>query len=1187
MRVARIVNAIPNDHSNETNSDSEPNIAVNPDNPLEITLTAFTPPDSGDINSPLYVSSDGGENFSFFFDVPGDGSLDQTISMVSTSNDLFMATIRSDNQSPLNFDVDSADNPTAGVTLPTLTNVQHVDQPWVHAITVPNGPDAGKVRTYIGFGDTTTNYSAAVQVCQDAQASSPSFTKVELETRSPERNGYHIRPVPHLDGTVYAGYQSWLSTSSSGAVTMNMVVARDDNWGNNSFGDLKDPSDSKAGRIVAKVTINEASNLGGNRADNGFDLQVDPNDSDVVYISWIDDSGPNPFTLRVRRSLNRGVDWSDDLLTVSNAAIATMAINSQSTVALTYLELVSGNWQTHFRTTTDGTTWDDLVLAQTASISGFIGDYMRMISVGPHFYGVFPANNTPNPADFFPSGGPDGGGTFRFQRNTSGNNLVGTDGHTVVSASLDPFFFKVQEFDTTVITDRSNFGKDEIDAMLHQASPASVTAAFYVIVDGFCANDLGITAASYSGTPNITPAIVFTPPDSPPLTGISAQATALNAVDQTDFTLPQRFTWTFSMVFSSDADFTEEDRVVTMTATVTSIAGVAVPGIALITLTTQPDPYEIDGPVSYLSIDLQVFNLLENGSLPSTPTVQLTGTPNSFIHDLLVAYNNPALPRAPSHPFDIDLVANEATSAVQIATDIGSTPIYNFAVARVRYRALTTPAPNVRCFFRIFQASTTATDYQPTTTYATGGLGGTKIPLLGVINGEVVTTPFFSETRVDPSAANGLNAQTDPDNVGPLGSPIPPDPTGNEVQVYFGCWLDINQTTLQLPDPSSTASAAGPYAPKQSIQDAIRGKHQCLVAEINLDPPEPQIATGDTPALSDKLAQRNLNIVGVASPHLVPQTFDIRPTAATLAAGQTPDEMMLVWGNLPPGSKASIYLPGTSAKKILSTANRLYSKHNLSTLDAHTIACPAQGITYLPIPPGIGSNYAGLLTVEVPPGVRRGQSFGVVARQIKNIFGVEPPPVVTQARRARVGSEVVVQDKIEWRQVLGSFQISIPVQTKEELLVPEERLLSVLRWIFKSIPHNNRWYPVFLRYLAQIAGRVSSLGGNPTHILPDPTGNGGRVPKLGGHPVHFHDRDGCTGKISGLIFDKFGDFDGFLLDCEHGERKYFSRERDIAKLAERALRERLRITVYADRHEPHRLVSIVVREPPVAFGPWI
>jgi hypothetical protein len=44
-------------------------------------------------------------------------------------------------------------------------------------------------------------------------------------------------------------------------------------------------------------------------------------------------------------------------------------------------------------------------------------------------------------------------------------------------------------------------------------------------------------------------------------------------------------------------------------------------------------------------------------------------------------------------------------------------------------------------------------------------------------------------------------------------------------------------------------------------------------------------------------------------------------------------------------------------------------------------------------------------------------------------------------------------------------------------------------------------------------------------------------------------------------------------------------DQDIAKLAERAWRERLRITVYAERHEPHRPVSIVVREPPVAFGP--
>src|ERR1700719_531456 len=36
-----------------------------------------------------------------------------------------------------------------------------------------------------------------------------------------------------------------------------------------------------------------------------------------------------------------------------------------------------------------------------------------------------------------------------------------------------------------VILDRSTFGKDEVDALLHVASPASIEAAFYVVVDGY------------------------------------------------------------------------------------------------------------------------------------------------------------------------------------------------------------------------------------------------------------------------------------------------------------------------------------------------------------------------------------------------------------------------------------------------------------------------------------------------------------------------------------------------------------------------------------------------------------------------------------------------------------------------------------------------------------------------------
>jgi hypothetical protein len=36
---------------------------------------------------------------------------------------------------------------------------------------------------------------------------------------------------------------------------------------------------------------------------------------------------------------------------------------------------------------------------------------------------------------------------------------------------------------------------------------------------------------------------------------------------------------------------------------------------------------------------------------------------------------------------------------------------------------------------------------------------------------------------------------------------------------------------------------------------------------------------------------------------------------------------------------------------------------------------------------------------------------------------------------------------ILWRTVLGAFQLTIPVKTKQILLADEERMLSVLRWI--------------------------------------------------------------------------------------------------------------------------------------------
>src|SRR5207237_258524 len=108
--------------------------------------------------------------------------------------------------------------------------------------------------------------------------------------------------------------------------------------------------------------------------------------------------------------------------------------------------------------------------------------------------------------------------------------------------------------------------------------------------------------------------------------------------------------------------------------------------------------------------------------------------------------------------------------------------------------------------------------------------------------------------------------------------------------------------------------------------------------------------------------------------------------------GDPPDELMIQWGNVPRGSDAAVYIPGTSAAKVLEMAGELYPTHRLEQADAHTLRCPAEGITYIPIPAGTDVNYPGLLTIDLPSTVRKGEVFKVVVQQITNAAGRRPAP---------------------------------------------------------------------------------------------------------------------------------------------------------------------------------------------------
>jgi len=169
------------------------------------------------------------------------------------------------------------------------------------------------------------------------------------------------------------------------------------------------------------------------------------------------------------------------------------------------------------------------------------------------------------------------------------------------------------------------------------------------------------------------------------------------------------------------------------------------------------------------------------------------------------------------------------------------------------------------------------------------------------------------------------------------------------------------------------------------------------------------------------------------------------------------------------------------------------------------------------------------------------------------------------------------------RYVVGSFQVRIPVKHKGEMLPEEETTLSIFKARLKAMPHTSRWRPVLERYIRLLSERVDGLGGNADHVKPSFLGEGGGKPgdggDHGGHHHHEH-RDDHTGKISGLIFDHFGDFEGFILETAEGERRYFSRETEIRTLAERAWSLRLRITVSAACEKPERPRTIIVRDPP-------
>lgn len=734
----------------------------------------------------------------------------------------------------------------------------------------------------------------------------------------------------------------------------------------------------------------------------------------------------------------------------------------------------------------------------------------------------------------------------------------------------------------TFVVDKSTFGPNEVKDHITPPNTGEFSDAFWLVLEGFNKQVLGSAIPVLSGA-----ALGFS--------GISMSNPPIIQYErENDQLAPQRVRFAYDIGFSSAslAAFPKpgdppQQKLLNASINILSTGFNASTGLEFV---SGADPYftnvnPIQNNISWLSQDLRVFtatpSLIKkpvNDSSDRGPVFENDNFPGAYVYiQKLINYLNTNF----SDPSGIDpfnptnnVIPDQAStytgdSSVTPFTALPPTPItafptpyepdnkfanYNFAIARVRLQGSSSDqARDVKVFFRMWCTQTVDTDYHDEAYPSQKDSNG--LPIWPLAASDNHTIPFFA-TSNNPNFNDPNNPEYGTHGVNNQTIDIK---SGDTQWTYFGCFLNVY-------DPSFLING-------HSVLSLLTGTHHCLVAQIAYDnaPIINPAGISLSPNNCDKLAQRNLQVTlsdnpGGPATHSIPQTFDLRPSdPGVLGQGilQYPDELMIDWGNTPVGSIASIYWPQANASDVLQLASQLYGSQVLIASDANTIQCKVtEGVTYIPIPKGHGPNLAGLLTIDLPLTVVKGQEFNIIVRRITTR---RPGPVL----HIRTTPSPINQE--DWRYVVGTFQVKIPVSTSDEILPAEENTIAIFKWRLQQMSPTNRWYPVLQRYISYLSGRVSGLGGNPDAIPASPNG--------------VVTNDECqtieyTGKVLEVIYDCFGDFEGFVLvQCCGSPRTFQSREHGIEEVVLRACKQRLPLSVYVEKRHQNQIYKLVIKTP--------
>jgi hypothetical protein len=195
--------------------------------------------------------------------------------------------------------------------------------------------------------------------------------------------------------------------------------------------------------------------------------------------------------------------------------------------------------------------------------------------------------------------------------------------------------------------------------------------------------------------------------------------------------------------------------------------------------------------------------------------------------------------------------------------------------------------------------------------------------------------------------------------------------------------------------------------------------------------------------------------------------FVFHPTRWTNTAALV-DELRIDWNDLPKGTRARLFLPAIQPELLVSLRNARHAPSTVRALPDGTLELAVvRGVTYLPIPPTENGRLAGVLTLELPEGVRAGQRFTV------------------DVTHQRAGSTVRN----------GGFRIEVLVKKEREFIGATLRGIELVHEQLRAMSPSDRWYPILERRLRteRLRGKgLAAAAGVPFRdptVWTDPKGN--------------------------------------------------------------------------------------------------